>query len=435
MTAKTVEQLLAGVIGLHACTVGPQTVAEAVKRRMAACHLTKESDYMECLHKAPAELSALIEMIVVPETWFFRDREPFIFLAQHAQKTWRHTNLHTRLRILSIPCSSGEEPYSITMTLQNAGLSSVRYQVDAMDINPVALRKAQAGVYGSNSFRSGLLPNCERYFNTDGATRIVKPEARAGIRFIHGNIMNPPWGSMEQAYDIIFCRNLLIYQHAAARAQIITTLDRLLNRNGLLFVGHAEMMPQLANLYEPISHRGTFAYYKKDTPPQLAARRPNQSALDSATGNGPEKVVAAKALPIEALKNLHSKAASPVKIPDNTGVAGARVQAPVTANRLGQVRALADQGRLQEAAVICRELLKTNPQLTEAHFMMGMIQTATGQVDAAEECLNRALYLDADYYEALIHLSLLKARRGDETGAARLRQHAERVLGQIKVTT
>jgi len=84
---------------------------------------------------------------------------------------------------------------------------------------------------------------------------------------------------------------------------------------------------------------------------------------------------------------------------------------------------------------MCQGLLKENPPLAEAHFLLGVIRTAAGQVQAAEECLNRALYLDADFYEALIHLSLLKARRGDETGAACLRRHAERVRDQTQVTT
>ena len=84
---------------------------------------------------------------------------------------------------------------------------------------------------------------------------------------------------------------------------------------------------------------------------------------------------------------------------------------------------------------MCQGLLKENPQLAAAHFFLGVIRTAAGQVQAAEECLNRALYLDADFHEALLHLSLLKARRGDEAGAERLRRHAERVRDHAKVTT
>ncbi len=247
--------------------------------------------------------------------------------------------------------------------------------------------------------------------------------------------MGPPGSTTRQTYDIIFCRNLLIYQHTAARAQIITTLDRLLKPEGLLFVGHAEMMPLLADLYAPVSHRGAFAYCKTNIRSKMKARWPNQSTVDGTDGNGSEQVAPTKALPAEAITKILPTTTSPARIQDNPGAAEIHFPAPAAATRLELVRALADQGRLDEAAASCRELLKTNPRLVEAHFLMGIIETATGQVNAAEECLNRALYLDANYYEALMHLSLLKARRGDEAGAERLRQRAERVLGQTKVTT
>jgi len=286
MTANTVAQWLSGVIGLDAHTLGPQAVANAVKQRMAACKLTKESDYLERLKTSQAvspaaaessaaakssaadelsasdELMALIELIVVPETWFFRDHEPFIFLAQYVTTTWLAAHPHDRLQVLSVPCASGEEPYSVAMTLQSAGLPPARYRIDAVDINSALLRKAEKGVYGPNSFRSGLLAHCERYFKLDGAARIVSPEARAGIRFIHGNIMRPAGFAAEQTYDIIFCRNLLIYQHTEARGYIIATLDRLLKPEGLLFVGHAEIMSLLTDRYEPVRHSGAFAYRK-----------------------------------------------------------------------------------------------------------------------------------------------------------------------------
>jgi chemotaxis protein methyltransferase WspC len=291
MAMNTVEKWLSEVIGLDAQSLGPQAVANAVKRRMAACGLTKESDYLARLRtalakssapaesSAPDELLALIEMIVVPETWFFRDREPFVFLAQYVSTTWLAAHPHDLLQVLSVPCSSGEEPYSIAMTLQSAGLRPVpttrlapptrpaRYRIDAVDINPALLRKAAKGVYGPNSFRSGLLAHCERYFKLEGAARIVSPEARAGIRFVRANIMGSAEFAAEQTYDVIFCRNLLIYQHAEARGQIVATLDRLLKPAGLLFVGHAEMMSLLTDRYAPVHHSGAFAYCKIKTRP------------------------------------------------------------------------------------------------------------------------------------------------------------------------
>ncbi len=430
MKAITVQQWLAGEIGLDASTLGPQAVANAVKRRMAALNLTKESDYLERLYTAPGERPALIELIVVPETWFFRDREPFVFLAKHVKTTWLTALPKDRLRVLSVPCSSGEEPYSIAMTLLAAGLPPDRFGIDAVDINPAMLQKAAKGVYGPNSFRSGLLPDCERYFTSEGAARLVDPIVRDCIRFIQGNIMGTPDFAADQTYDVVFCRNLLIYQHMQARAQIIATLDRLLKPEGLLFVGHAEMMPLLSDRYVPARHNSAFAYCKTKT------KQGHTATEAAATGNagqharsdhvpadlGGGRTSAPRQAPAPAAKA--TPAASP--LPESR---------PEPSSRLDVIRVLADQGRLGEAAAMCRDLLQSHPQLAQAHFLLGVIRTAEGQVQAAEECLNRALYLDAEYYDALIHLSLLKARRGDEEGAARLRRRAERVRDHSRVTT
>ncbi|MFA5043757.1 MAG: protein-glutamate O-methyltransferase CheR, partial [Kiritimatiellia bacterium] len=446
MATNIIEQWLSGAIGLDAHTLGPQTVANAVKRRMAACNLTKESDYLERLNTAPdlAELLALIETIVVPETWFFRDREPFVFLAKYVSATWLAAHPHERLQVLSLPCASGEEPYSIAMTLQSAGLPPERYRIDAVDINPASLRKAEKGVYGPNSFRSGLLAHCERYFKIEGAARIVNPEVRAGIRFIQGNIMGAPEFAAEQTYDIVFCRNLLIYQHIAARGQIIATLDRLLKPGGLLFVGHAETMALLMDRYEPVRHSGVFAYCKFPAKPCNAGAEfvnligPIKKATVSCSRGGLLRRSSERSLgDAVAAEGIHALtgAATKIAIPtvscsrggDDVAAGPTASPLPTPASRLERARVLADQGRLDEAATMCQDLLRENPQLAEAHLLLGVIRTAAGQAQAAEECLSHALYLDADCHEALIHLSLLKARRGDEAGAERLRRHAARI--------
>ncbi|MEI6808369.1 MAG: CheR family methyltransferase [bacterium] len=425
MTANTVEQWLSMVIGLDPQILDAHTLRNAVKRRIAVCGLACESDYLKRLIAAPDELLPLIELLIVPETWFFRDCEPFVFLGNYIRSTWMPAHPADQLQVLSIPCSSGEEPYSIAMTIQSAGLLPERYLIDAVDINPALLNKAEKGVYGPNSFRGGVPWHCERYFKPDGTGKIVSPDARTGVRFMQGNIMSLPEVVSAQTYDIIFCRNLLIYQHAEARAHIIATLDRLLNSGGLLFVGHAEMMSLVANHYEPVRHSGTFAYCKTkigkcSAVPELKFTR-NSSTDRGTAGCGRRN--------ISPDENQMPQPTLPVQPADVT----APIHESSSKARIDLVRALADQGRLDDAAANCKDLLKENPQLAEAHFLMGLIQAAAGQVQAAEECLNRTLYLDANYYEALVHLSLLKAQCGDEAGAERLRRHAGRVRDNAQV--
>jgi len=466
MTPNGIEQWLAGEIGLDALSLGSQAVEDAVKKRLAACGLT-EAAYRERVNTDQEERQALIDAITVPETWFFRDREPFVFLAHYVSTTWLRAHPADTLHVLSIPCSTGEEPYSIAITLQEAGLLPDRYQIDAVDISKASLQKAQEGAYGRNSFRGAALDGCERYFKTEDAMCVVRPEVRAGIRFAQGNIMSLDVIAAKLHYDIIFCRNLLIYQHEEARQHIIAILDWRLKAEGLLFVGHAEMMSLLTERYEPVRHSGAFAYLKVKTKPCKVA--PGSVTAHSGGGH-PGPLAAAEVTQDrtgvvtpqpsgyltkwrDALRSSSGQArshptAAIVGPQLLSGVALAETDAEVIispllssaarlepVSRLDNIRALADHGQLDKAAALCQDLLQENPQLAEAHFMLGVIRAAAGQVQAAEECLNRSLYLDADFYDALIHLSLLKARRGDEAGAERLRRHAKRVRDHAKVTT
>lgn len=434
MMPNAMEQWLAGAIGLDAFSLGSQAVADAVKNRMTECGLTQESEYRERVKADGEERQALIEAITVPETWFFRDREPFVFMAHYVRAMWAPAHPADRLRVLSIPCSTGEEPYSIAIALQEAGVLPDRYQIDAVDISRTSLHKAQEAAYGRNSFRGAALDCCERYFKTEGAVCVVRPEIRNGIRFYQGNIMDADVIADKPLYDIIFCRNLLIYQHEEARRRIIAMLDRRLKVEGLLFVGHAEMMPLLTARYEPVRHSGVFACCKIKTKPCDTLLKPVAAPL----GRGADAPIPTA----QAHRDRGYRSNSPNR--DQALSSAIRVQpgpAPIprhassrsTTSQFDRVRALADQGRLDEAAAACEGLLKENPQLAGAHFLMGLIREADGQIQLAEECLNRAIYLDADYFEALLHLALLKARRGDQAGAENLRGRAQRLREHQKV--
>jgi chemotaxis protein methyltransferase WspC len=127
-------------------------IERAILERQTANRLADTRAYFARVWTSKAELQALVEAVVVPETWFFRDPGAFDALSSVV----RHGALPMAtepLRLLSVPSSSGEEPYSIAMALLDAGVPSARFQVDAMDISQVALERAAAAVYGRNSFR------------------------------------------------------------------------------------------------------------------------------------------------------------------------------------------------------------------------------------------------------------------------------------------
>src|SRR5262245_60065253 len=153
MSAEIV-QLLRETIGLDADGIGRGAVERAIAARQAAAGAADATAYLARLRASKEELQALIESVVVPETWFFRDPGAFDALSAVV----RHGALPTAtdpLRLLSVPCSTGEEPYSMAMALFDAGVPSARFQIDAVEISLRALEAAASATYGRNSFRSG----------------------------------------------------------------------------------------------------------------------------------------------------------------------------------------------------------------------------------------------------------------------------------------
>ena len=267
MIQAAIEALLRQKIGLDALTVGSNTITRAVNRRMTDCGLTDANVYFAKLQTSATELEELIETVVIPETWFFRDREPFVFLSGYAVSEWLPKNPGRTLRVLSLPCSTGEEPYSIAIALLEAGLNPRNFSIDAADISKVALKKADRAVYGKNSFRDKNLDFRDRYFTgLGGDIYQLNDLVRGKVNFIQGNILDSYFLVNQIPYDVIFCRNVLIYFDEAGRIQTVQLLNRLLKKTGILFLGHSESGQKLPNQFVSVRHSLAFAYRKTDIP-------------------------------------------------------------------------------------------------------------------------------------------------------------------------
>ena len=152
-TPAKFAELLREAIGFDVRTVGHSVIEHALRGRMAACGTARMEDYWYELRRNNGELQELIESTVVSETWFFRDQEAFAALPKIVLKEWWPGNSGNVLRLLSVPCSSGEEPYSMAMALLQAGLAPRNFKIDAVDISARALAEATRANYAKNSFR------------------------------------------------------------------------------------------------------------------------------------------------------------------------------------------------------------------------------------------------------------------------------------------
>lgn len=397
MSHEAVEQRLAQRIGLDPATVGRGLIVRALHTRMSALGIASLDDYIRRLDASEHELQALIEDVVIPESWFFRDDRPFALLREHVRAGWLAHPARPALRVLSVPCASGEEPYSIALALLELGLPQARFAIDAVDVSAQALARAERGFYSANAFRGADLSFRARHFREQPGGFQLDPAVRALVRFVRGNLLDATLLKGEAPYDVILCRNLLIYLDEPARRRALDTIDRLLAHPGLLFVGHAEYLGPGETRFEPVGRTGCFAYQRatvpaRSHPPVVPPKAP------------PKQPVRAKAAPRPA----------PVPAPEPS--------APL----LEQAAALADEGRNDQAAALCERALREKGPNPRALFLLGMIRQSQGDLVRAEESLRKAIYLDPRHDEALLALALIAQRRGDRTAADGFRRRAER---------
>jgi chemotaxis protein methyltransferase WspC len=240
-----VESLLRQRIGLAPESLGTAIIQDAVQLRMRARHISDWSAFEHLVREDLIAFQELVEQIVVPETWFFRDLTPFDCL-RFFVRTWKNADpprAGQRLRLLSVPCSTGEEAYSLAIALLDEGLNAAQFQVEGVDISRPTLRRAREATYGENSFRQAappLLVLRERYFRRRETQYEVCDEVRRSVNFQLDNLASPRFLAGAPSFDVIFCRNLLIYLDAPARRTALAHFQRLLAPGGLLYVGHVE---------------------------------------------------------------------------------------------------------------------------------------------------------------------------------------------------
>lgn len=401
-------------IGLDVASVGISAIERAVRLRLGASHLKGQESYWNLLQGSPVEQQALIEAVVVPETWFFRYPESFNALAELAQK--QLALLKRPLRVLSAPCATGEEPYSIAMALLDVGLTSVQFSIDAIDISPQLIVRASAGLYGKNSFRGESLTFRDRHFSETPDGFSVSPRVRAQVRFRTANLMNPATLATDSPYDFVFCRNVLIYFDVPTQEAVLKTLVSLNHKTGYLFVGPAEASLLSRQGLQAIGVPLSFAFQQME--PVKAA----------------DPVLAkAKAAPAAAKHPVrpHAPAAAktPVKTraaPTSAPAAAKAAPAPAATHDLSAIARLADAGRTDEAIRQCQQQLQKQGPSAALFYWLGLLHDTSGKQVQAQDFYRKALYLDPQHQETLAHLAALLAARGDTAGAKRLQERASR---------
>ncbi len=407
----TIEELLQRTMGLDPVTIGAPAIERAVQQRLPVCGLKNVDAYVERLQASPDELQELIETVIVPETWFFRDRESFAALARIVFDEWGRTHPEGVLRVLSLPCSTGEEPYSVAMALFDAGFPAERFHVDALDISFRALAHARRGVYGRNSFRGGDLDFRERHFTPAGAGWQLSEAVRKQVDFRQGNLLAADLQPGGGPYDIVLCRNLLIYFDRATQDRAVAALTRLLAPAGWLFVGPSETGLLLSHPF--VSAKVPLAFAFRSASTVSSEVRTNSPTAPRRLPPVPRRVTPAHEMPFSSVR---------LRSPDDEAPFPAKPK-----SEIDHALRLADQGRLVEAAKECEAHLQAEGPSAKAYYVMGLVRDASGAHADAAEFYRKALYLDPQYHEALVHLAFLLEGQGDRAGARVLNDRARRL--------
>lgn len=398
-------------IGLDVTSVGPAIIERAVRQRSHASNALTSDEYWHTLQASRDEQQALIEAVIVPETWFFRYPESFATLAKLATRRLDQINHLRALRILSLPCSTGEEPYSIAMALLDAGLKPHQFKVEGMDVSPLSVEKARRASYGKNSFRGQDIAFRDRHFTAENDAFRLDSRVLDQVRLQVGNLLDPALLANEPPYDFVFCRNLLIYFDQPTQKQVFEVLKRLTHVDGVLFIGPAEG-----------SLLGRFGMRSIGIPQSFAFSRQNAPE--------PEPLPVFVPTPLPMPQPVRSNVPAPAIKRPFAGIARAtHVAKPVNTDAttlLSTIASLANEGKSAEARAACDDYLRSHEPAAQVFYWLGLLSDVAGSVLEAQGFYRKALYLEPQHPDALMHLAALLQSQGDTAGARRLQERAAR---------
>jgi chemotaxis methyl-accepting protein methylase len=376
-----------------------QYPALAASLRRVAPGLGAEGFLSELGGSAPrvSLLAHLIDEVTVQETYFFRELRELEAIDWGLLLDAARESGAGVVRVWVAACATGEEAYSLAILASEAmGGERPPVTILATDVSGGALARAADGDgYSERSVRN-LSPELrERYLSRDGGHYAVRPRLRALVRFRHHNLISdpsPPLG--EVPFDIVACRNVLIYFDQPTAQDVTRSLEGAVRPGGRLILGAADRLTGAPE-----------------------AARPTEAGA-------PER----RRAPKRRLRR-------PLGLPPEPGAPAAAV-APIAAggprrradDRIDEALAAADDGDLERALALVETLTAEDVLMPEAHFVRGLVELERGEAGAAVTSLRRCLYIDPSFGLAAFQLGRAQESLGDERAARRAYEQALRTL-------
>jgi chemotaxis protein methyltransferase CheR len=443
-------------------------LADLLVRRAEARRLRSPA-YLEQLEgglSARDELRALAADLTVTETYFFRNPDQFRALREHALPSRLGARAIVRkVSVLTAGCASGEEAYSLAISLGDLlPDSSWALSIRAVDVNPTMLEKARRARYSAWSLRETPPEVQRRWFTRDGPEFVLDPSVRGAVTFEERNLVDDDsdlWAP--GSYDVVFCRNVIMYLTPACAESVIRRIARALMPDGYLFLGHAETLRGLSQDFHLEHTHGTFYYRRRSetapaeardwpVPAAMAAGPPTPLPAPPASAALPALVeasdtwveaIARAANRIRALSDAPpaSRSAHPVppapgdrpawnlggslellrqeRFTDALDLIGTLPPESARDPEVLLLRAvlLTHGGQLAPAAAVCAELLRIDELHSGAHYLLALCREGARDRPGAVEQNRIAVYLDPTFAMPRLHLGLLARRAGDHPAA------------------
>jgi len=446
-------------------------LGEVLRRRLDATR-QEAAVYLAQLDTRPApdEVVMLAQELTVAETYFFRHLEQYRAFAEVSllDRLRAARSAGVRMSAVSAGCASGEEPYSLAMTIRDAAPDCVdAVSILGVDINPGQIEKAARGRFSPWALRDTPAEVQRRWFRADGREFVLDEGLRRSVCFQACNLADENaelW--RPHAHDVVFCRNVLMYFAPASAQALVRRIARSLRSGGYLFLGHAETLRGLSSDFHLRHTHGTFYYQKKD-PGELTRTPSAVSGARAMAAAGPPQFadwVAGASTWIDTIQRASERIRSLVESPAHSGPAldASRSARGKPAREIGLALELLREERFAEAldvvkalppesdtdaevlllravllthsaqlAVaeqVCERLLEINELSAEAHYLLALCREGAG--DQAGACYHDqvAVYLDPSFAMAHLHLGLLARRAHDLTTARRELEQAITLL-------
>jgi chemotaxis protein methyltransferase CheR len=408
--------------------------------------------YLDKLEAGPqrGELTALAQELTVSETYFFRHNDQFRALAEVALPERMRARENSKdLRLMSAGCASGEEAYSLAIVTQEIIADpSWNVAIRAIDLNPAVLEKAAQARYSPWALREAPAEVQRKWFRPESRELVLDDTVRSAVAFGLGNLASDDAAIWQPAlYDIVFCRNVLMYFAPDQMRAAIARIAAALAPGGYLFLGHAETLRGISEEFHLCHTHDTFYYRRKD---QSAPGCRQDIRIKPAARTAEAPVPALTTAWVDTIRQASERIASLVAeakaagTPKPASSAGWELKAALDllrherfAEALDYVRSgppqaehdpdvllvkamlLAHSGQLAAAEDACQRLLAIDELNAGAHYVLALCREHAGERERAMEHDRVAAHLDPGFAMPRLHCGLLARHAGDRDGARR----------------